>query len=129
MGDLISNLKAQFDYVIVDAPPVLVVTDAALIAKDVGGALMVTAVGEARKDALSDALGTMERIDARVLGIVMTMVPTKGSDSYGYAAYTYGSPAHEEVAKANARSGTRWQKPGSATAGGAGTIVGNKRQR
>ena len=129
MGDLISNLRAQFDYVIVDAPPVLVVTDAALIAKDVGGALMVTAVGEARKDALSDALGTMERIDARVLGIVMTMVPTKGADSYGYAAYTYGSPAHEEVAKANARSGTRWQKPGSATAGGAGTIVGNKRQR
>ena len=129
MGDLISNLKAQFDYVIVDAPPVLVVTDAALIAKDVGGALMVTAVGEARKDALSDALGTMERIDARVLGIVMTKVPTKGDDSYAYAAYTYGSPAHEEVAKANARSGTRWQKPGSATAGGAGTIVGNKRQR
>ena len=129
MGDLISNLKAQFDYVIVDAPPVLVVTDAALIAKDVGGALMLTAVGQACKDALSDALGTMERIDARVLGIVMTMVPTKGADSYGYAAYTYGSPAHEEVAKANARSGTRWQKPGSATAGGAGTIVGNKRQR
>ena len=129
MGDLISNLKAQFDYVIVDAPPVLVVTDAALIAKDVGGALMVTAVGGTRRDALSDALGTMERIDARVLGIVMTMVPTKGADSYGYAAYTYGSPAHEEVAKSNARSGTRWQKPGSATAGGAGTIVGNKRQR
>ena len=129
MGDLISNLRAQFDYVIIDAPPVLVVTDAALIAKDVGGALMVTAVGGTRRDALSDALGTMERIDARVLGIVMTMVPTKGADSYGYAAYTYGSPAHEEVAKANARSGTRWQKPGSATAGGAGTIVGNKRQR
>ena len=129
MGDLISNLRAQFDYVIIDAPPVLVVTDAALIAKDVGGALMVTAVGTARKEALADSLTTMERIDARVLGIVMTMVPTKGADSYGYAAYTYGSPAHEEVAKANARSGTRWQKPGSATAGGAGTIVGNKRQR
>ena len=130
MGDLISNLKAQFDYVIVDAPPVLVVTDAALIAKDVGGALMVTAVGEARKDALGDALGTMERIDARVLGIVMTKVPTKGDDSYVYYGSTYyGSPAHEMVAQSRKGTGARWRKPGATEPGGAGTVVGTRRSK
>lgn len=91
---------------------------------------MVTAVGEARKDALSDALGTMERIDARVLGIVMTKVPTKGDDSYAYYGYTYyGSPAHEVVAQERKGTGARWRKPGPIEPGGAGTVVGNRRRK
>lgn len=99
MADLLRVLQQQFDYVIVDAPPVLAVTDAALVSKHVGGALMIAAVGRTRKDGLRDALQAMERIDARVLGIVMTMVPVKGPDGYGYAAYTYGD-AHSNAARA-----------------------------
>lgn len=94
MADLLTELQQEFDYVIVDAPPVLVVTDAAIIAKHVGGALMVAAVGKTRKDGLKDALQSMDRIEARVLGIILTMVPPKGPDSYGYSAYTYGE-VHE----------------------------------
>ena len=90
MSELLGRLKADFDYVIVDAPPVLVVTDAALISKDVAGALMVAAVGITRKDALADSLESMSRIDAKVLGLIMTMVPPGGADGYVYTAYAYG---------------------------------------
>ncbi|WP_099331976.1 polysaccharide biosynthesis tyrosine autokinase [Actinomyces minihominis] len=114
MEELLRELERNFDFVIVDAPPVLVVTDAALIAKGVGGALMVTAVGQSRRDALDEALNTMGAIDANVLGIVMTKVPTKGPDAYSYNTY-YTQPE---------ASGPKWQKPGHA-----GTIVGAQRRR
>lgn len=90
MAQLLESLQSRFDYVIVDAPPVLLVTDAAVVSKHVGGALMVAAAGRTRKEGLNDALGVMENIDARVLGIILTMVPEKGPDSYSYGAYTYG---------------------------------------
>lgn len=91
MEELLGWLKAQFDYVIIDAPPILSVTDPALLAKEVGGALVVVAVGKTQKDGLRDALETMSTIDAHVLGIVLTMVPTKGPHSYSYYQYDYGS--------------------------------------
>ncbi len=130
MQDLLTQLKTQFDYVIVDAPPVLVVTDAALIAKEVSGALMVAASGVVRKDPFNEALVAMDRIDAKVLGIVMTMVPASGADAYGYTSYTYGSPEHVEAAgrteaKDRKRAG-QWRKP-TAVPGGKDTIIGSTR--
>ena len=91
MTELLALLESQFDYLIVDAPPILAVTDAALIAKDVGGALMVVASGTSRKEGLREALGMMNSADARVLGIVLTMVPSKGPYGYSYYRYDYSS--------------------------------------
>lgn len=131
MQELLENLKTQFDYVIVDAPPVLVVTDAALIAKEVSGALMVAASGVVRKDPFNEALMAMDRIDARVLGIVMTMVPVSGSYAYGYTSYTYGSEAHAEASAAangeDRKRGATWRKPTKTVPGGKDTILGSVR--
>ncbi|WP_166874676.1 polysaccharide biosynthesis tyrosine autokinase [Salinibacterium sp. ZJ450] len=90
MARLISTLDAQYDVVIFDAPPLLPVTDAAILAKLVGGAIVVVAAGRTHKNQLTGALAALETVGAGVSGLVLTMLPTKGPDAYGYGNYGYG---------------------------------------
>ncbi|WP_210480591.1 polysaccharide biosynthesis tyrosine autokinase [Naasia sp. SYSU D00948] len=93
MVQLLQQLTEQFDFVLIDAPPLLPVTDAAVLSRFTGGALVITAAGRTRKNELSAALRSLEHLGSRVLGVVMTMLPTKGPDAYGYGNYGqyYGS--------------------------------------
>lgn len=91
MQKLISGLEKQFDYVLIDAPPLLPVTDGALLARHTGGALVVVAAGRTHKNQLKGALESLVHVNASVAGLVMTMVPTKGPDAYGYSRYGYGA--------------------------------------
>lgn len=93
MSRLLEQLTSQFDYVLIDAPPLLLVTDAAVVSKLTGGAILVAASGATKKQELSAAVRTLEAIGSKLLGVVVTMLPTKGPDSYGYGAYSYG-PVH-----------------------------------
>ena len=90
MAKLLEKLTAQFDYVLIDAPPLLLVTDAAVVSKLAGGAILVAASGSTKKQELAGAVRALESIGSRLVGIVVTMLPTKGPDSYGYGNYTYG---------------------------------------
>ncbi|MFT3944232.1 MAG: polysaccharide biosynthesis tyrosine autokinase [Ancrocorticia sp.] len=89
MGKVLDMLSAQFDYVIIDTPPVLAVTDAAILSKHAGGAVMIAASGRVRKQDLSNAIDALHTVGGKVLGIVATMVPTKGPDAYSYGSYSY----------------------------------------
>ena len=96
MAALVDELSSTFDHVIIDAPPLLPVTDAAVISTMTSGAILVVGAGRATRGQLTQALGLLDRVGSRVLGVVMTMVPTKGADAYGYTTYDsyYGdSPA------------------------------------
>ncbi|NIJ05855.1 polysaccharide biosynthesis tyrosine autokinase [Frigoribacterium faeni] len=88
MAALIDELTATFDHVIVDAPPLLPVTDAAVISTMTSGAILVVGAGRATRGQLRQALDVLERIGSRVLGVVATMVPVKGADAYGYSVYS-----------------------------------------
>lgn len=95
MTNLIYELKHAFDIIIIDAPPVGLVTDAAVLAKKVEGAIMVAAAGKTRAPRLSDAVDSIEGIGAKVLGSVVTMLPTKGVDKTAYGVYgSYEAAAH-----------------------------------
>lgn len=89
MLDLISLFAREFDAVIFDAPPLLPVTDAAVLAKSVGGAIVVVAAGKTHRAQLRGALVALENVGAPVSGIVLTMLPTRGPDAYGYGRYGY----------------------------------------
>lgn len=91
MDRVLTTLKEHFDYVVIDSPPLLLVTDAAVISKKTQGAILVAASGATKKPELSGAVRTLETAGANLLGFVVTMLPTKGPDSYGYGAYTYGA--------------------------------------
>ena len=89
MGKVLDMLSEHFDYVIIDTPPVLAVTDAAILSKKVGGTLMIAAAGKVRKQELSNALEALDTVGGNIVGIVVTMVPTKGPDAYSYSSYSY----------------------------------------
>lgn len=91
MQKLIRGLEQQFDYVLIDAPPLLPVTDGALLARHTGGALVVVAAGRTHRNQLKGALEALVHVNASIAGLVMTMVPTKGPDAYGYSRYGYGA--------------------------------------
>ncbi len=90
MSSLLEALAEHFDYVLIDAPPLLLVTDAAVLSKLTRGAIMVAASGKAKKQEFEGALRTLQTAGGKLVGVIMTMLPTRGPDSYGYGAYTYG---------------------------------------
>lgn len=90
MARLVDMLEGQFDYVLYDAPPLLPVTDAAVLSKITTGSLVVVASGKTHKNQLKSALALIEQVGSTVGGVVMTMVPTKGPDAYAYGRYGYG---------------------------------------
>lgn len=90
MGELMETLHEHFDFILVDAPPLLLVTDAAVISKRTNGTIVVAASGSTKKQALAMGLRALAAAGGIVRGIIVTMLPTKGADSYGYGAYGYG---------------------------------------
>jgi succinoglycan biosynthesis transport protein ExoP len=90
MSSLLKSLEDEFDIVILDLPPLLPVTDAALVSKLTRGALVVVAAGRTHKGELAAAVSSLENVNAPVAGVILTMLPTKGPDAYGYGRYGYG---------------------------------------
>ncbi|MFS2280436.1 polysaccharide biosynthesis tyrosine autokinase [Microbacterium sp. OR21] len=91
MSQVLGPLGEYFDYVLIDAPPLLLVTDAAVLGKKTRGVILVAASGKTKKQELAGAVRSLATAGVNLLGTVVTMLPTKGPDSYGYGAYTYGS--------------------------------------
>lgn len=89
MSTLLATLESEFDVVLCDAPPLLPVTDAAILARATSGALMVISAGRTTKHQLAGATEAISAVGAKLAGFVMSMVPTRGPDSY-YAGYGYG---------------------------------------
>ncbi|WP_163617006.1 polysaccharide biosynthesis tyrosine autokinase [Microbacterium sp. B35-30] len=90
MWQMLEEMRRAFDYVIIDAPPLLAVTDAAVLTRLTTGAILVAASGSTRKPQLAAAVNSIASADAKLLGVVMTKLPTKGPDSTAYGQYTYG---------------------------------------
>lgn len=84
MRNLIAEASKAYDLVIFDAPPLLPVTDAAILANATGGALVVVGCNIVRSVELQGALQSLERADARVLGLVLNRLKREDEDRYGY---------------------------------------------
>lgn len=93
METLADDLKAAFDIVIIDAPPVLPVTDAAVVSRLATGVLLVAAAGATMTDHLASAAERIEAADSKVLGTIVTMLPIRGADKTAYGTYGYGALA------------------------------------
>ena len=78
------DLESRFDVVIIDAPPLLPVTDAAVLSTIAGGTVVVVGVGLVDRDHLSRSLQSLDAVKGRVLGLVLNMMPTKGAEAYYY---------------------------------------------
>lgn len=75
METVIDALKRQADYVIFDAPPILAVTDAPLLASKLDGLLLVIKAGTTRRDHAERAKEILDRAHVRLLGVALTNAP------------------------------------------------------
>jgi receptor protein-tyrosine kinase len=100
---VLSDLREQFDYVIIDSSPLLAVTDGAILATNADGALIMARFGETKREQLAHAVGTLENVGATLLGAVFTMTPSRGHSyySYNYNYNYYGEDRVREHAEAN----------------------------
>ncbi|MFE1665375.1 polysaccharide biosynthesis tyrosine autokinase [Microbacterium sp. P02] len=101
MRELVHTLSAEA-LVIIDSPPLLPVTDAAVLATGADGALVVTSAGRTTFDMLNHALLNLEKAHARPLGVVLNKVTRRGGDAgyYGYQYQGYASATPAEPAPA-----------------------------
>ena len=93
MKELISELSRSH-FVIIDAPPVLAVTDAQLLARHADGAFLVAVAGKTRSLGLTRSISAIRDIGAKVYGVVLNRAPTGrlnrmayGDVEYGYSEY------------------------------------------
>lgn len=105
MRATVEHLERDFDYVVIDAPPVLLVADATVLSA-VAGILFVAAAGKVRKDDLTAAIRALDAVKAVTFGVVGQMLPIRVTDggSYGKYAY-YGDDAPVVDAAADGLSG------------------------
>jgi polysaccharide biosynthesis transport protein len=88
MKDLLQEATRRYDVVILDTPPLLPVTDAAILSHIASGALIVVGSRLVRRAELGAALASLDHVDTRVLGLVLNKVQKEDEDRYGYG-YEY----------------------------------------
>lgn len=91
MTQLLSDLKQEFDFIIFDAPPALLVTDATILARVVDTTLIVVAHQETKKENLDKVQKSIKNVGGNLAGVVINKIPTtvkRYQDSY-YGEY-YG---------------------------------------
>ncbi|CUQ11547.1 Tyrosine-protein kinase YwqD [Turicibacter sanguinis] len=89
LKQLLVELKSQFDIILIDTPPVGVVTDAAILSTLVDGTLIVVASHQTESDQAVRAMKLLNNVGARILGSVLTKVPADRKGYYGYQYYEY----------------------------------------
>jgi len=92
MQQTLDALTESMDVVIIDAPPILMVTDAVVIGAKTQGVILVAATGTTHQQSFESAVTSLETANVPLRGVVATMLPAKGPGRYTYGtyAYTYG---------------------------------------
>ena len=97
MKKVLKNLEAQFDYIILDLPPVTAVSDAVVTSSLTQGMVVVVRQDYTNKRALNDTVRQLQFVETKILGFVMTCAGTqRGTYSKykkykKYGKYGYGS--------------------------------------
>lgn len=85
LHQLIEELRSIYDVIIIDTPPVLLVTDAVLVSRIVDGTIFIVAYNQTKKDSAKEAINVLIKNKANIIGTVLTKVDAKHARSYfGY---------------------------------------------
>lgn len=96
---LIAYLTSKYDYVLIDSPPILAVSDTLIISRQVEGTILIARSGKTRYDALVKGIKRLNDVNSKLLGIVVNAVNLK-IHGYDYSAggyYYYSSDTEEAV--------------------------------
>ena len=92
---LMGALSEQYDIVLVDTPPILAVTDAAIVGQLAGSSLIVTRFGVNSVKEVDIALTRFAQNNVEIKGAILNCMERRASNEYGYYAYEYGSNSNK----------------------------------
>lgn len=95
MAAIIDRLAAQFDYVLIDSPPILPVTDSVILSRYVDGVVMVVKGNSTPRAVITEARDRIIQVGARLIGTILNDIDTRAGDYYYYNRY-YSSYYSEE---------------------------------
>lgn len=107
MQQVMAELSELADMVIYDSPPVVIVADAAILAKQVAGVVMVVEVDRTRRDVVNQAIFNLRQAEANVYGVVLNQV-SKKRHSYYYQGYYYKQDVNGYSDKPVLKNWRRW---------------------
>ena len=81
MRDLLGTVRAEYDVVIIDAPPILPVADAAILATEVDGVVLLARYGSTSQEQLRQAVARIDSVGGRLLGTILNRAPRKAWDA------------------------------------------------
>jgi succinoglycan biosynthesis transport protein ExoP len=111
MEELFVKLRHDYDFILIDSPPVVPVIDAVIVDRLTGGLLMVVAVDRTKKRDLSSALKSLDTVGVKVSGFTLNMTPVKSSQKYRYGYHRY------EAEAARSRASSRRSRRAAASRG------------
>ena len=114
LANLLETLKAKFDYILVDSPPLLAVTDPSILVSLVDHVLMALRITKDGRQSAPMAYEILRQLHADVLGIVVNGVDSFAGDDYRYGAtYGYGyGRAYGKRKRPHVRYGSYYAAPG-----------------
>ena len=137
MQALLNGVREHYQFVLIDTPPLLPVTDAAAIAPATDGVLFVLSLPETKRPQVGTAITALKAVQTPVLGTVLTMVPSSGPPTHsGYGSHHADSSLRSLRANLRSRlprrhlprppgtrhpTGSRWVRP-TATSGHRGRL-------
>jgi len=111
-AQILESLKNQADVVLIDSPPVLPVSDAAVLSTRVDGTLMVASANRTQRKQMARAVELLRQVEARVVGTVLNRASVKGE----YGGYTYGyKPDSSPIGRSSKTNGNGTAKAATAT--------------
>lgn len=105
MSRVLAQLSARFDYVLIDTPPVLPVTDAVVLSTKVDGVIVLVGTTIVRKEQLEATLESINAVDNTLLGLVLNRVGHKTSGGYGAGYYGYYDPETHPTSRTARKKG------------------------
>ena len=106
MNTILKEIGEPYDYVLLDLPPILAVTDAAIVGNMADGVVLVVRSGLTVPEEAKESKKRLEAGHANILGVVLNGVPTeKRGYGYGYYYYDYYDDNHEKHHKKRRKEG------------------------
>jgi polysaccharide biosynthesis transport protein len=87
MADILTELRGQYDHIVIDTPPTLSVTDAVIMSPRADTVILVIRSGQTTKQALRRARDILVRVNARVSGVLLNAADLSSPDYYYYYEY------------------------------------------
>jgi non-specific protein-tyrosine kinase len=113
MGQVIELLNGQADVLVFDSPPILAVTDAVLLSRQVDGTVLVVDVGNTRRAFLARAIDALKSANSHLLGVAFNRISNSRAGYYSYAyqyAYYYGGDGQRKRRERLPRPRWPWQR-------------------